>query len=314
MRKTFFWKRILLLTFFSAIVLTFVAGAALYAFVNKIQTPVASQLDNTSVITDHNEILPTLKSSITILLIGVDDGDPDTPNSPRHSDTMMVANINFDNNSVNLLSIPRDSRVKIPGYGDYDKINHAYFYGGTALAVRTVENLLAIPINYYVIIDWKSFIKVIDILGGVNLTIAQDMNYDDPYENLSIHLVKGNQHLDGEKSGEYVRYRHDELGDIGRVERQQYFLKTLTNQILQPTIILKVPALLTTISQYVHTDMNFYVLAKIGNMLRNMKSDSLHTEMLPGDFATIDDISYWLPDNNKKQALIQNMFGNTPTS
>lgn len=311
MRHKILWKRVLLFVLFTIVLLTSLAGAAVYAFVSKIQPTVHNEVPAAqhTVVDKANTPADKLNQPISILLIGLDDGDPDIPDSPRRSDTMLVASINPENKTVNLLSIPRDSRVMIPGHSGYEKINNAYFYGGTDLAVRTVTDFLHIPIQYYIAIEWQSFIKVVDILGGVNLTVEHNMNYDDPYENLSIHLSKGYQHLDGEKAGEYVRYRHDELGDIGRVERQQNFLKALNSQMLQSGTILKLPALMTTISKYVHTDMSLLTLAKVANVMRDMKSDSLHTEMVPGDFATIDGISYWEPNMDKTQALMKDMFG-----
>ena len=310
MKQKVLWKRILFFIFISFVFLVTLAGAAVYAFVNKIETPVSDQIpvsENTS-IEKVNTPVDKLNQQINILLIGLDDGDPDNPDGPRRSDTMMVASVDFQNKAINLLSIPRDTRVPIPSHVGYDKIAHAYFYGGSDLAVRTVTEFLHIPIHYYIAIDWQSFIKVVDILGGVDLNVEHDMNYDDPYENLSIHLSKGNQHLDGEKAGQYVRFRHDELGDIGRVERQQHFLQALNSQMLQSGTILKLPALMTTISKYVHTDMNMYDLAKVGNLLRDMKANSLHSEMVPGDFKTINDISYWSPDIDKTKALVKKMF------
>ena len=311
MKQTVLWKKILMYVLVSIVFLLTLAGAAVYAFVSKIQTPVANEIpvSQNASINKENPPADKFMQPINILLIGLDDGDPDNPNSPRRSDTMMVASIDAEHKTINLLSIPRDSRVIIPGYDGYSKINNAYFYGGSNLAARTVTDFFHIPIHYYIVIDWQSFIKIVDILGGVNLTVEHDMNYDDPYSNLSIHLAKGNQHLDGERAGEYVRYRHDELGDIGRVERQQHFLQALTSQVLQPGTILKLPALLTTISKYVHTDMNIYDLGKLANLLRDMKANSLHTEMIPGDFATINDVSYWSPNMDKTRTLIKDMFG-----
>lgn len=309
MKKIFFWKRILLFVVFSILLLTSLAGAAIYTFANKIHTPIANSIPIPAQAATSVEIPPAAQadSRINILLLGVDDGDPDIPDSPRRSDTIMVASVNFESKAIHLLSVPRDSRVKIPGHPGYDKITHAYFYGGPALAVATVQNLLHIPIDYYITIDWKSFIKVVDILGGVTLNVEHDMDYEDPYEQLSIHLTKGNQHLDGEKSGQYIRFRHDELGDIGRVERQQHFLKALYDKMLQSNTLLKLPSLLATISNYLHTDMNLYTLGKIGNVLRDMKLDSLQTATLPGDFATIDEISYWLPNQDKIQKFSENI-------
>lgn len=245
---------------------------------------------------------------INFLLLGVDEGDAENPNSPRRSDTMMVASVNTDNKSVNLLSIPRDSKVNIPGHLGYDKITHAYFYGGPELAVRTVEDNFQIPINYYVVIDWKAFIGVVDILGGVDLTVERDMNYEDPYDNLFIHLEKGYQHLGGKQAGEYVRFRHDELGDIGRVQRQEVFLKALTSRMMSTGTILKLPSLITTVRQYVETDVDMYTLIKIANVLKGMHSESVHAEMIPGDFATIDDISYWVPDISETKSIVESKY------
>ncbi|HEY3425808.1 MAG TPA: LCP family protein [Negativicutes bacterium] len=303
------WKKIFfgvvgLIVFFIT-----VAGVAIYSFVSTIEVPTSSsakEQENISAITPNVPIDKT-GNRINILLLGVDDGDPGNVESPRRSDTMIVASINPTDRTVELLSIPRDTRVNIAGRMGYNKITEAYFYGGSDLAVRTVSEFLQIPINNYVVIDWQAFIKIVDILGGVDLKIERDMNYEDPYENLSIHLHKGNQHLDGKKAGEYVRFRHDELGDIGRVRRQQYFLEALTNQLLQAGTILKIPSLLTTITHYVKTDLNSYTLLKVANILKDIKADSLHTDMVPGDFATINNSSYWLPDMAAMQKILDKL-------
>ncbi|SDD46985.1 LCP family protein [Sporomusa acidovorans] len=304
------WKKILFIIISLTTVIITVGGIAAYAFVSKVQVP-ATESKQPSLpvpLVTINE--PAEKNRINILLFGLDDGDPDNPGSPRRSDTMMVASLNPADKTVNILSIPRDSKVNIPGRPGFDKITHAFFYGGPSLAVRTVEENFHIPINYYITIDWKAFIRVVDILGGVNLNVENDMNYDDPYENLSIHLNKGYQHLNGKQSGEYVRYRHDELGDIGRVQRQENFLKALSSQMLQAGTILKLPALITTIGQYIQTDMNMYTMAKIANLLKDMKADFLYCQMVPGDFATIDELSYWLPDMAELQKIVNSKFTN----
>jgi LCP family protein required for cell wall assembly len=144
---------------------------------------------------------------------------------------MIVASVDPRAGTVNMLSIPRDTRVVIPGRSGYDKITHAYAYGGAALATRTVEAFLGVPINYY--LATGRALSVSSIFGGVDMYVEQDMNYDDPYAGLSINLRKGSQHLDGEKAGQYIRFRHDELGDIGRVHRQQRFMKAMSDEMLQ---------------------------------------------------------------------------------
>lgn len=305
-----FWKKVLLLILTFLMITIALAGVTVYAFLGKIQDSTSKTDSSPATIAAVTANVPEKGNPINILLMGTDDGDPDNPENPRRSDTMIVASINPDQKTVNLLSIPRDSKVTIPGRPGYDKITHAFFYGGASLAVRTVEANFHIPINYYVTIDWQAFIKVVDILGGVDLNVEQDMDYEDPYENLSIHLHKGLQHLNGEKAGEYVRFRHDELGDIGRVERQERFLKALSAQMFKAGTLMKLPALITTISNYVQTDMNTYTLIKTATFLKNMNSDFLHAEMLPGDFATIDDLSYWLPNMAGVQQIVNSRFSN----
>lgn len=304
-------KRILFGLFAVIFFCIMTAGLALYAFFNNIQEPAVNNAGS-----PENQRSAGMADGhansgerINILLMGLDDGDPDYPNSPRRSDAMIVASVNPADKTVNLLSIPRDTKIHIAGKSGDNKINAAYFYGGTELAQKTVEDFLGIPINYYVVIDWKAFIKVVDILGGVDIYVERDMNYEDPYENLAIHLRKGKQHLDGRKAGEYVRYRHDELGDIGRVQRQQQFMQALTDQMLQAGTILKLPSLMSTISHYVKTDMNSYTMLKVANVLKDINADSLHTVMVPGDFATIDGISYWVPDLTQTQKVVTDMLG-----
>ena len=248
----------------------------------------------------------TLKKQINILLLGVDDGDAAAQN--RRSDTMIVVSINPDAGTVNLLSLPRDTEVTIPGRKGTDKITHAYAYGGADLSMRTVENFLHIPIHHYLTLNWQGFINIIDILGGVDLYVEQDMAYRDPYAGLDIQLHKGYQHLDGNKAGQYVRFRLDELGDIGRVQRQQRLVKALVDEMFQVGTIFKLPALTTTLQQYVQTDMSIFTMLKAANTIQNAKAGAVSTEMLPGDFATIDGKSYWQPNQEEIRRIVERMF------
>lgn len=300
-RRKIRWKRLFLLVF---ILTTFVASlswAAVYAYQQFSTAPALNQK------VESNKVSEATDSYINILLMGVDDGDNEYPNAPKRSDTMIVANINKENGTVNLLSIPRDTRVTIQGHKGAEKITHAFFYGGSSLAVQTVEQLLQIPIHYYVVIDWQAFIEVVEILGGVDLYVENDMNYEDPYANLAIHLTKGYQHLDGNKSGQYVRFRSDELGDIGRVQRQQRFLKAMVEKNMNVTTLLKVPSLLNAMRQYITTDITTFKGLKLANSLKSFKSGDLHVEMLPGKFATIDGISFWSHDQQQTKQLVDRM-------
>lgn len=285
-------------------------GLAFYVLTETADKPQTNG-KKTAAVQAEAEAVPALSGPLNILLMGIDDGDPEIPKGPRRSDAMLVASIHPEQKSIQLLSIPRDTRVPISGRSGYDKIAHAFFYGGAPLSVRTVEEALHIPIDYYMVIDWQAFIKVVDILGGVDLYVEQDMNYEDPYENLAIHLRKGQQHLDGEKAGQYVRFRHDELGDIGRVQRQQEFLQVLGKQLLQPATLFKIPALVTTVSRYVQTDMSTYTLLKLANALKEIRPSSIYSSTLPGDFATLDEISYWVPDKKGIESVASGMMQQT---
>jgi len=311
MTRWFYWNKALLLGVSLIIVVVALISVEIWTVMSTAPSR-ESGLNTVDGSTGPQQLPSGAHKRINILILGLDDGDFDNPDNPRRSDTMIVANIDPEAKTVNLLSIPRDSRVRIPGQAGYDKIAHAFFYGGPELAVRTVESFLNVPIDYYVVIDWQAFIKVTDILGGVDLNVEHAMNYDDPYENLSIHLPKGFQHLDGQKSGEYVRFRHDELGDIGRVQRQGLFLQALESQLLQTGTIVKLPALVTALYRYVHTDMNIYTMVKLAETLKDVRSENLHTAMIPGDFATINDLSYWVPDMANTKKLVANMLAGSP--
>ncbi len=306
-RRRIRWDRIFILLVMLLIAVVALAGATVYAYLSMAHVPSA-----TPVVKTTERPPETLKNRVNILLMGIDDKDHENPyDTARRSDTMMVASINPDDGTINLLSLPRDTKVSIPGRKGYDKLNHAYAYGGAELARSTVEQFLHIPVNYYITIDWQAFIKVIDILGGVDLYVEHDMNYRDPYADLDINIDKGYQHLDGEKAGQYVRFRSDELGDIGRVQRQQRFLKALAKETMQVGTILKVPALVSTLNQYVDTDMSVMTMAKVANSLKSFNVSNLTTEMLPGDFATIEGLSYWVPNTDQTKQLVEKMFMST---
>lgn len=301
-RRKIRWTRLIVLLIFLLAVLTSFSWAAVYTYNKVFSVPaVATKVENT-------KPAKPVSKYINILLLGVDDGDNENPGTPKRSDTMIVASINPEDGKVNLLSIPRDTKVAIPGHKGTEKITHAFFYGGSNLAIRTVEDLLEIPIHHSVVIDWQAFIKTIDILGGVDLYVENNMNYEDPYASLAIHLTKGYQHLDGYQSGQYVRFRSDELGDIGRVQRQQRFLKALTEQTLQFGNLFKIPKFIQVVNQYVTTDITGFETVKLANSLRKFKSGDLYAEMLPGNFATIDGLSYWAHNKEQTKQLVERML------
>ncbi|HWR41174.1 MAG TPA: LCP family protein [Patescibacteria group bacterium] len=309
-RRKVRWDRIILLVAVLLLIVALLVGGVVLAYW-RITSPPAGRGGSAPA-----PVQETLNGRMNILLLGVDDAVTENgAENARRSDTMIVAAVDPEAGSLSLLSIPRDTRVNIPGRQGQEKICHAYAYGGPELARRTVEQNLQIPVMYYVLVDWQAFVKMIDVLGGVDLYVENKMHYEDPYANLTIQLNQGYQHLDGQKAGEYVRFRSDELGDIARVQRQQRFLKALAKEIFRLDTILKVPALSNTINQYVQTDMTLYTMMKLVNSLKAFKPETMMAEMLPGRFATIGGLSYWVMDNEKSKLLVDRIFfnaGNKP--
>ena len=217
-----------------------------------------------------------LNKRINVLLLGVDDGDSEAAETePKRTDAMMLASFDPDENEVALVSMPRDTMVQIPGHRGYDKINAAYAYGGVML--------------------WRAFKESIDLIGGVDLYVDKDMYYEDPYADLVIDIKHGYQHLNGELAGQYVRFRKDELGDIGRVQRQQKFMMALAAQIFNVDTVTKIPALFSTVDRHVETDMDTMTMVKAANSFKLFGDQNLKSCMLYGDFydSPEDGLSYW---------------------
>ena len=246
------------------------------------------------------------KDKTTILIMGVDIRKDDV----GRSDTMMIATVNPKSDTASLLSVPRDTRVRISGYG-YDKINAAFAYGGEPLAERTVENFLGINIDHYIIIDTSSFVKIIDAIGGIDIDVEKRMKYEDPWDDnggLVIDLYPGLQHMDGKKAVTYVRYRDSE-GDIGRIKRQQQFMAACMEKIMSPSFIPRIPAVLHEIFEAVNTDMTTRQLLELAGSLKDAQENGLKTDMVPGYPLYIEGVSYWIPDIEELQYAMASGLG-----
>ena len=255
--------------------------------------------------------LLTAKDKATIMIMGVDERADDV----GRSDTLMVAAIDPDLDKASLLSIPRDTRVRIKGHG-YDKINAAFAYGGENLTHRTVEDFLGISVDYYIIINTHSFVKIIDALGGIDVDVEKRMYYEDPWDDdggLLIDLRPGLQHMDGKTAVTYVRYR-DEEGDIGRIKRQQKFMKACMDQIASPSILTKLPSILQEVSSSVKTNLSMRQLLEFAGTLKNAQKNGLTADMVPGRPLYIDEISYWIPDINQLRFTVADILGITVNS
>ena len=233
------------------------------------------------------------KNRINVLVLGVDERADDV----GRSDTSFVVTMDAEAKKITVLSIPRDSRVKIAGHG-WDKINHAFAFGGLALSKSTVENLLGISIDYTVTVDFKGFVRMIDALGGITIDVEKRMRYADPYDDdggLVIDLYPGVQKLSGKEAIKYVRYR-DEEGDIGRVARQQKFLKAVLKELASPQTVVRLPELAKEFATAVKTDMPLSKMLKLLPMVQEAAASGLVTATVPGEPLWIKETSYWQPN------------------
>src|SRR5579871_4430021 len=172
-----------------------------------------------------------------VLIMGLDrtvsDQNPNVEYPVSRTDTLIAASFDPVTRRAYLLSIPRDTRALIPGHG-YDKINAAHAYGGAPLTTRATENLLGVTFPYYLELHVRGLVHLVDAVGGIDVRIPSNLDYDDNWDGLHIHLKKGYRHLGGAAAAGYARFRHDTLGDIGRVGRQQQVLDALLAALRRP--------------------------------------------------------------------------------
>ena len=246
-----------------------------------------------------------------IIVLGVDSRAEE--HDVGRSDTLFVVMFDTKNKAASLLSVPRDTRVRIKGHG-WDKINHAYAYGGRELTQKTTEELLGIKINNYVMVDFKGFVGLVDAIGGVDINVEKNMYYYDTWDGFKIDLKKGMQHMDGKTAIQYVRYR-DEEGDIGRIRRQQHFIMAVYDRITSANMLLHIPGLAKQLTNMVKTDLPLTDMVDLGRALHAMvKAKGLAMATVPGTPEYIDGISYWLPDITDLREQMVKMQGATMTA
>ena len=243
-----------------------------------------------------------LSGKKNIVVMGCDTRKDDA----GRSDTLFVVMLDKSKKNAALLSVPRDTRVKIKGHG-WDKINAAFAYGGHKLTQETVQEFLGIKLHNYVVVDFQGFKDLVDVIGGVDINVEKRMYYYDPYDGFEIDLRPGIQHMDGKTAMQYVRYR-DEDGDIGRIRRQQKFIMALYKQIASKNIITKIPGVSKQIMSMVKTNLSLKEMAELGKVMHDMlEKDGLKMAMVPGSPEYIDGVSYWIPDIAKMRRQMVEM-------
>lgn len=240
------------------------------------------------------------KHWLNILMVGVDQRE----NEPSRSDTIMVAMINLKDKKAYVISIPRDTRVKIEGFAYHNKINAAHSKGGIELTRKTVEQLLGIPVHNYLETNFNGFENIIDTLGGVSIDVEKRMYY--PSEEINLH--KGQQNLDGHDALAYVRYRSDGKGDLPRIERQHKFLAALADKLLQPKTILKIPEIAGELHSNVNTDLSVKDFIVLAGELKNIGVQNIKFFNIPGAPRYINGVSYFMVNEEELQVLMDNIL------
>ncbi|PNT92936.1 LCP family protein [Clostridium thermosuccinogenes] len=249
---------------------------------------------------------PAVYDHVNVLILGLDEYG-------ERSDVIILANLNTDNGNLNLLSVARDTRVR--ARGKYTKINALIGMGGERMIMDKVEEITGLSIPYYITLDFKGFKKVIDVLGGVEMEVPFDMDYDDPQQNLHIHLKKGRQVLDGEKAIQFVRYRKGNRkgvgyinGDIDRISAQQQLIKALIAQKAKIKYLSKIDDIFLILKDYVKTnieisDVNYYL-----DGLVKIRYEKTKTFTLPGESVYTNKTWYYIYDRQKTRELINGYF------
>ena len=241
---------------------------------------------------------------VTILLMGLDYRDWESGDGPPRTDSMMLVTLDPLSRTAGMLSVPRDLWVEIPGYG-HGRINTAYFLGerdrlpggGPELAVKTVEKFMGVPIQYFVQIDFGAFVKMIDEIGGVEMTVYEPLFIDPIGKDNTVHLEPGNYRFDGELTLAYARVRYTEGGDFDRATRQQQVALAIQDQILElsnlPGLLASAPALYQDLSEGIRTNLAIDQMIALGMLAIQVSSDDVARAVIaPPEMVTLETVLY----------------------
>jgi LCP family protein required for cell wall assembly len=253
-------------------------------------------------IEDNHELVPPAADDevvINTLLLGVDEA---------RSDTIIVVRYNKQTHQIAMISIPRDTRVDIPGYG-YTKMNAAVGKKeGAALAMKTVSNFLNIPIHHYVEVDFKGVEKIVNIMGGVKINVPQNMKYIDPAQNLYIDIKKGVQVLKGEQALHFLRYRSGYADqDLGRIKAQQDFAKAFIDKLTSPAMIPKAVNLINAMIENTSTNLQQEEIAAYIMDIGKIDTGNIKMYTVPGEGKFVNIVAYFIHDQSKLEETMTEM-------
>lgn len=233
------------------------------------------------------------KDPFSVLMLGVDEREGDK----GRSDTIIVLTVNPNNNSVKMLSIPRDTRTNIIGKGKEDKINHAFAFGGVPMAMDTVENFLDIPIDYYMQINMEGFKDIVDAVGGVEVQNNLDFTSN------NFHFAKGEITLNGEEALSFSRMRYEDTrGDFGRQSRQRQIIQAVINKGVSLSSLTNFSDIFTAIGKNIKTNLTFEQIVNIQKNYREAGKNIQQMEI--NETGTmINKIYYGLVSSEEKQRI-----------
>lgn len=255
----------------------------------------------------------SLHEPMTVLVLGVDVVYSDRGRNLKadkdaftgRSDTIMVCRLDPYRNSLGVLNIPRDTQVRIPGNGT-QKINAANAIGGPYLAQQTVSQFLGIPIDHYIVLNVHGLVDLVNELGGITIDIPKKMQYMDWTAKLKIDLEPGVHTLTGNQAMGFVRFRHDALGDIGRVQRQELFMRAVLDRAMRPESWSHIPRLMQIAQNYINTDMQTGDLMMLAQYARGVPKSNQFMAMMPGNFSGSGD---WDVSRSEVRHMVGRLMG-----
>ncbi len=311
-RKMKLWKKILL--FILVILMALIA-----TFAYKVHKNGGGLSGMLATVAGHNENTKKQLGEFKCLLLGISTDQENV----ELTDTIMVASYNPNTQKATLLSIPRDTYTgKNPAKATaYEKINAMYSRKHRAdETLEAVNEITGLNIKYYAVVKTEALIKLVDVIGGITFDVPIDMDYDDPTQDLHIHLKAGEQHLNGDKAEQVVRFRHNNNGtsypeeygdnDIGRMRTQREFILQVIKQTAKPGNIFKLGEILDVAKQYVETNIDFTVAKDYIPYIVEFSTDNLLTETLPGEASNKNTAGTWVYIYNKREteSLIEELF------
>lgn len=287
------WLKVVLLIILIGIVGVGAYGYSIYDNLQKTAKGLHTPIDRSPVVERTSKLDMKKKEPFSVLMLGIDEREGDK----GRSDTMIVITVNPEKKSMEMLSIPRDTRVEIVGKGMDDKINHAYAFGGVEMSMNTIEKYLDIPIDYYVRMNMEGFKEIVDAVGGI--TVNNDLDFSVS----TTHFPEGEISLNGEEALKYSRMRkEDPRGDFGRQLRQRQIIQAVMKKGANVSTLWKYDDMLKAVGNNVETNISFDEMKSIQ---KNYAEARHHVEQIEieGSGSKIDGVWYYIVPEEERVSV-----------